>query len=196
MGKPSNFLWLDIETTGLDEQKDYILEVAAAAIRDGMDGDFGVIESYATVVSVPKLSYVWNEVHPVVQEMHEKSGLWWDVKTVGTPIRKVEADLIAFVHSNFDVDEKKGKLYVPLAGGSVHFDKKFINVRMHSLSRLLSHRVMDVSSLKAAYRTWFGPFREDDAEPAHRAMPDILNSISEAKELKQLLKGQVLGELR
>lgn len=75
-----------------------------------------------------------------------------------------------------------GPRSVVLAGSTVAFDQSFLRVHMPGLAELLSHRCFDVSTLKMADRAWADqPFKKAEA---HRAMPDILESLKHAKEIR------------
>ncbi len=88
--------WLDLETNGLDERKGDILEVALVVTDDDLNE---VARTSVVVRPVPRA--VPLEVHPVVQAMHEKNGLWRDVEEIG--VRRFEAEelLCKFVKEVF-----------------------------------------------------------------------------------------------
>jgi len=65
-----------------------------------------------------------------------------------------------------------------LAGSSVHFDRTFLARFTPTLARNLSHRCYDVSAVKLFCRSLGMP--KLPPEEAHRAMPDILESMGHA----------------
>ena len=79
-----------------------------------------------------------------------------------------------------DCGLKKGKC--PLAGNSVHEDKKFIYKDMPNLYAFLHYRIVDVTSIKELVYRWLP---EDYYPPkkklGHRALDDVRESIKELK---------------
>ncbi|KAK6018028.1 oligoribonuclease domain protein, partial [Ostertagia ostertagi] len=75
----------------------------------------------------------------------------------------------------------KGKC--PLAGNSVHFDRRFISKYMPRLDEHLHYRIVDVSTVKELASRWF----PDEYAIAiskrgtHRALDDIRESIEELR---------------
>ena len=51
---PSKLLWLDLEMTGLDAEKDVILEVAVEVT----DLDFKTLDTYEAIVNQPKAKWL------------------------------------------------------------------------------------------------------------------------------------------
>lgn len=74
----------------------------------------------------------------------------------------------------------------PLAGNSVHEDKKFLEKEMPRIIRHLHYRIVDVSSIKELSRRWY-PDTFSKLPPkqlGHRALDDIKESIEELKWYK------------
>lgn len=168
MSKKAKLLWVDLEMTGLDPEKDRILEVAAIAT----DWDFKEIATYTAVVKVgPRLmksrmvGEFWEkfpEVRAALQAQNES----------GKNGRTVENELLAFVDEHFDADDR-----VLLAGNSIHQDRKFIDNEWGRLSKRLHYRMLDVSAWKVVFD---GKYGKQFAKPeAHRALDDIRGSIEE-----------------
>jgi len=177
MGNPHSLVWLDIETTGLNPSKDSILEVAAAIAP--FDDPFNVTFIVDNVIWFhPDLV---NHQDKFIIDMHTKNGLWREcghnlnAKDVG----EVENELLKFITIPQDHNE------FTLAGSSVHFDHSFITAWMPRLTKRLSHRHYDVSSIELFARS-HGMLPPEKAG-AHRAMPDILESIKRAKACRDWL---------
>lgn len=190
----SEFIWLDLETTGLDPDRDIILEFAAGIANDGIGGDFTPIEIVHSVVD-PKSYASWRVyertptgftfdkemdgptalagMDPFVQRMHSKNGLLDELAKPELCCSISEADdyLAALAP-----DGKPS-----LAGNSVHFDLAFIKKHMPKFAARLSHRVFDVSTLLRAERT-YGDSHAAIQVPAsaHRAREDVLASLETA----------------
>ena len=77
----------------------------------------------------------------------------------------------------------------PIAGNSVHADKKFLDKYMPKFSDHLHYRIIDVSTIKELAKRWYpteykkGPKKGS----AHRARDDILESIEELKYYRKAL---------
>lgn len=161
-------LWLDMEMTGLDVEKEVIIEVAAIVT----DLNFNELAHYETVVHQPQ-HYLdnmdaWNKEH------HTKSGL---VKRVefGKDIRLVEKDLCHIVDTQFVNNSEKPVL----AGNSIGQDRLFINKYMPDLAKRLHYRMLDVSSWKVIFNKKFGV--KVNKSEKHRALEDVRESIIELK---------------
>ncbi len=193
-----NFLWLDLETTGLDPRAGHILEWAAVLAADDRDGDMSPIAQYSGVIraKIEPLSekshdYTHKivlagderdviEIDPFVLAMHTRNDLWKDCEGSDTSLADSEEFLVQLCVELAGVPEPKG---IVLAGASVHLDLSWIREHMPRLAKCLSHRVFDVSTLKLANQSWGGvPFAKAEA---HRALPDILESLEQAAAVKR-----------
>lgn len=181
-----HFLWLDLETTGLDPNKCRILEWAAVLAADGVDGDMSVVESFSDVVGFgcadeggdfSGLRAAQAEMDDFVTAMHERNGLI--AECINSTATVADADQFL---SDLCEAQGWGPRQVVLAGSTVAFDQSFLRVHMPRLAGLLSHRCFDVSTLKMADRAWANqPFKKAEA---HRALPDVLESLEHAKEIR------------
>lgn len=172
MTKHAKLLWMDLEMTGLEPEKDRILEVAVIAT----DWNFTEIATYTAVKRVgPRL---------VAERMVGK--FWQDNAGVRDALvaqnnsdtakngRTVENELLAFIEQHFAADTP-----VLLAGNSIHQDRRFIVNEWPRLDARLHYRMCDVSAWKVVFE---GRYRKKFAKPeAHRALEDIRGSIEELK---------------
>ena len=131
------FLFFDCETTGLDPKTQCIIEVSARVYNS----DLVLIQNrhYLAKPSIPV-----EHMEPFAREMHWESGLLKQALAEGQPVRAVEQSLVDLVMSC--MPGEKGSRY--LAGNSIHFDRSFLAVHMPSVLPLLSHRMLDVSSVR------------------------------------------------
>lgn len=173
----TDYLWLDLETTGLDPKTRRIIEVACILTKDDMV-PYGSYES--VVYQNPNVG--WDDV---AKEMHQKSGLFNRVQTEGKDERVVITDLTSFLINFLKKPDKK----IILAGNTVHFDRSHISEQWPVFMPWLSHRHLDVSSFKV-YAEGLGVKKHSTETPAHRAMDDIQNSLKEfayyVAEIKKL----------
>ncbi len=163
-------VWVDLETTGLDPERDVILEVAIV-ITDGKLEEL----THASWVVKPEGSLP--SLDPIVGQMHGSSGLLADAWTMGQPLHQVDVRAAAAVF-------KLGAAGGPIAGSTPQFDLAFIRKYMPILAGCFNHRVFDVSSLKQACCNSTGHDSPDDGtKPAHRALADIRDSIRVAQRV-------------
>ena len=160
-----NYLWLDMEMSGLDVTKCRILEVAAIVT----DGNFTPRESYHAVVHQPPA--VLEAMDDWCKQHHGASGLTAAVAK-GAPEAEVEKQLLALIDRHFAADERP-----ILSGNSIGQDRKFIDAYWPALSRRLHYRMLDVTSFKVVFNEKFGVKYEKRG--SHRALDDILESIAE-----------------
>ena len=173
--KKAKLLWMDLEMTGLDPQKDRILEVAAIAT----DMQLNEIARYEAVVKVDKELIKARMVGEFWERNSETRDALIAQNENGRPIEEVERELIAFIDDYF------GKT-VYLAGNSIHQDRKFIEAEMPELNKKLHYRMLDVSAWKIYFET---ALNKKFVKPeTHRALDDINGSIEELKWYLTFLK--------
>lgn len=159
-------LWMDLEMTGLDVEKERIIEVAAIVT----DLDMNEMAQYHAVVKQDQ-KFVdgmdeWNQKH------HGESGLI-DKIPYGKDPDLVEKELIQFVSEHFSLDRENPVL----SGNSIHQDRRFIDKYWYEFSRLLHYRMLDVSSWKVLFKEKYG--NEFHKSGSHKALDDIRESIAE-----------------
>jgi oligoribonuclease len=181
------YLWIDFECTGLKEREGLILEFAAVLCEDARGGSFEVVEAHENVIAYPGFGRadLMSLMDPFVQNMHTQNGLIDEVLNAAADGGMDLGDADEYLAELCDRLLKGGdpKARVTLAGGSVHFDKKWAEHHMPEFAKRLHYRVHDVSTLKAQERVHGGPF-DDIKGDNHRAMSDVLASIEEAKALR------------
>ncbi|MCM0605373.1 MAG: oligoribonuclease [Xanthomonadaceae bacterium] len=160
-----NFLWLDLEMTGLDEKTHHILELGAVIT----DVEFKPLSQFHKIVYQP--AEVLGLMDDWCVKTHGGSGLTEAVKT-GTPLPQVEKELCDFLKPYFKSDQR-----IILCGNSISNDRRFIDFYMHDFSKKLHYRMIDVSSFKEVFRERYG-VKVEKKNP-HRAIDDILESIRE-----------------
>jgi oligoribonuclease (3'-5' exoribonuclease) len=178
---------LDLETSGLDEQHDQILEVAAV-FGSFVDGAF--VEKGRVQRVLPITSTIENW-HEKVLEMHSKNGLLAEAmkvrkacleKVYGDPLRDVVESLDRHLAGfRCDVGQKW-----TLLGNSVHFDLRFVRRVFPAFAKKLSHRVIDVSSIRLFCESLGRPYVK--GEVAHRAMADVEASLKEFAACQQWIR--------
>lgn len=172
--KPTKLLWVDLEMTGLDPEKDVILEVAAEVT----DFNFKTLASYEALIKHP--DEVLGNMEEWSKNQHGLSGLTERVRTQGRQEEEVKHELVGFIKAQF------GDEPAILAGNSIHNDRIFIKKWWPEVDALLHYRMLDVTSLKIIMQGKYG--YEYDKNDAHRAFDDIQASIAELQHYLELLR--------
>lgn len=174
------FLWFDLETTGLDPACGKILEFAVVLCEDAKGYDFAITDCFSSAVHHDVARDI---ADPFVQQMHDANGLWADVASSDVSLADADAMLEAYAMQLSDGRERS----ITLAGNSVHFDLAWCRVWLPGFARFLSHRVFDVSTLMRAAEAWTG--RKCERITAHRALADVQASIAYARAARKALMG-------
>src|SRR5882672_2689342 len=171
-----NLVWLDLEMTGLDPQRDVILQAALIVTTK----DLAPLEEYACDIWQPEEEL--RKMTPFVRDMHEKNGLIDRVRGSKLELQSAEKRLLERV---------AGWCPYPavLCGNSVGQDKRFVERWMPGLAGYLSYRIIDVSSVKLLARAWYGDIAmfQKPEEGEHDALVDIQNSIAELSHYRTAL---------
>lgn len=175
--KATRLLWVDLEMTGLDPEKDRILEVAAIVT----DWNLKELATYEAVKKVGPSLIKKRMVGDFWEEnAAARDGLIAQNKT-GKNGRTVENELLKFIEKWFPKEEP-----VVLAGNSIHQDRRFIVNEWRRLDKRLHYRMLDVSAWKIVFE---GKYGKRFAKPeAHRALSDIRGSIEELKYYLKKIK--------
>ena len=171
-----HLIWIDCEMTGLDLEKDVLVEIAVLVT----DSELNVIGDGVDVV-IKATDAQLAAMNEYVTQMHTSSGLITEIPK-GISAADAQAQVLAYLLAS-GVTEGKS----PLAGNSVSVDRSFIARDMPALNNFLHYRTIDVSSVKELSRRWFP--RVYFAAPAktgnHRALGDIKDSIAELKYYRE-----------
>jgi oligoribonuclease (3'-5' exoribonuclease) len=175
-------LWTDIESTGLDYDKDYILEIGVAVT----DRSLNIIDSECYVRSFDPNSPMWDrfaDAPQIVLDMHKESGLIDDLYKPEECFDDefIKADIRRFMSEN-GVDKT-----TPVCGSSLRLDRNMLDKFALELFNppSVSYRTIDVSSFKETIRR-YEPVIYSGLEgvyahaiKAHRPLADIEDSIAE-----------------
>ncbi|XP_060702819.1 small fragment nuclease [Hemiscyllium ocellatum] len=163
-------VWVDLEMTGLDIEKDKIIEMACIIT----DADLNILaEGPHLIVNQP--NELLDGMSEWCTEHHGKSGLTQAVRDSKISLQQAEYEFLSFVRQHTPPG------LCPLAGNSVHADKKFLDKYMPQFMKHLHYRIIDVSTIKELCRRWY-PDEYEDApkkKASHRALNDIRESIKE-----------------
>ena len=161
--------------TGLEPDKDKILEVAAIAT----DMELNEVARYEAVIKVDEKLMKSRMVGDFWEKNQTSRDALIAQNETGKPVQEVEEDLLKFIDKNCTKE-----LY--LAGNSIHQDRKFIEREMPELNKRLHYRMLDVSAWKIYFEN---ALKKKFTKPEnHRALDDINGSIEELKWYLTFLK--------
>lgn len=171
-------VWIDCEMTGLDLERDALVEIACIVT----EADLTPLDDGITVVIRPPQESL-DQMAEVVVEMHKNSGLIEEIPA-GIALSDAAAQVLNYVREHVPDNRK-----APLAGSTIYVDRGFLARDMPALDNHLHYRVIDVSSLKELARRWYPKIYYGSPEKTgnHRAMGDILDSIAELRYYREKL---------
>lgn len=170
------WVWLDLEMTGLNVDRDFILEISTLIT----DGNLNLIARGPTIViyqdeTTLKLMDAW------CWEQHTKSKLVDEVRVSPYSTLQAEQETLNFL-----------KMYCKerqaiLCGSSIWQDRVFLMRHMPSIHNFLHYRMIDVSSIKAVARAWYptNPLFTLPKRETHRAQADVDDSIMQLQQLRE-----------
>ncbi|MET9617585.1 oligoribonuclease [Kitasatospora indigofera] len=169
-------VWIDCEMTGLDLDRDALVEVAALVT----DSELNILGDGVDVIIRPPAEAVVN-MPEVVRTMHTSSGLLDELEN-GLTLAEAEALVLAYIREHVP---EAGK--TPLCGNSVATDRGFLARDMPALEGHLHYRIVDVSSIKELSRRWFprAYYNSPQKGGNHRALADIRESIAELRYYRE-----------
>jgi oligoribonuclease len=169
-------VWIDCEMTGLDIERDALIEIACLVT----DGDLNLLDEGIDLIIKPSAEAL-EGMPEVVREMHTTSGLLAELPS-GISVSEAGELVLGYVRGHVGEARK-----APLCGNSIATDRWFIARDMPELDAYLHYRMVDVSSIKELVRRWFP--RAYFASPAkhggHRALADILESVQELRYYRE-----------
>ena len=114
---------------------------------------------------------------------HGQSGLTQRVRESTVDEAQASAALLSFL------GEHTKKRKAPLAGNSIHQDRRFVALYLPEVEDWLHYRNVDVSTVKELGQRWYP--KQYAGRPtkkgSHRAMDDVLESIEELKYYRKAL---------
>ena len=180
----TNIAFIDCETTGINPDGNFLLEVACIVT----DGDLNVLDDlgYNAVISYSKEAALRMRhlvANDFVREMHDKTGLWDLIRgDAAKPLWQVEGELVRYLQSFGNPPRS-----MPIGGNSPRLDANFLDYWMPDVTAELSYRLVDVSSVAQLVRNWYpeNEWSQHVKTSDHTAMHDIQESIREMRFYKE-----------
>ena len=170
-----NLVWIDLEMTGLDPEKEKIIEIATLIT----DSDLNIIAEGPNLVIFQRSELIdamddWN------QKQHGSSGLIEQVSKSDITEQVAEIETLDFI------SKYVGEKVSPMCGNTVSHDRRFLSKYMPRLESYFNYRHIDVSSFKEVAVRWMNEAQVYEKKGSHRAMGDIKESVAELKFYKGL----------
>jgi len=166
--REQRLVWIDLEMTGLDIEKESIIEIATIIT----DGELNIIAHGPNVAITVDESLIegmdeWNTTH------HFESGLVDRIREQGVSLADAEKMTLDFLKEWVDPNT------APLCGNSVWNDRRFLEKEMPNVAEYLHYRMIDVSTVKELARRWYPEVDKYPKKGAHLALDDIIESVEE-----------------
>lgn len=164
-----NLVWIDCEMTGLDPDKERLIEIAVVVtgpnLEPRIEGPVLVIHQPDTILNAMD---AWNK------GTHGRSGLIEKVRASTLTEAEAEAQILAFLRHYV------AKGVSPMCGNSIGQDRRFLVKYMPKLEAYFHYRNVDVSTFKELARRWrpevYSAFKKHQK---HTALADVHESIDE-----------------
>ena len=170
-----HLIWIDLEMTGLDPDRDFIIEIATIVT----DRHLLVLEE-GPVSAIHQDDAVLDAMDEWNTRQHGSSGLVDRVRASRVDEAEAEQRTLAFLRKYLDPGIS------PMCGNGICQDRRFLIRYMPELAAFFHYRNLDVSSLKILARLWaparFEPFEKLST---HMALADIHDSIRELKHYRE-----------
>lgn len=171
----NNLVWLDCEMSGLDPEKERLLEIAVVItgpdLTPRVEGPVVVIHQSNELLAGMD---AWNK------GTHGKSGLIDKVKASTVTEAEAEEQLIQFIKKYVS------KGVAPMCGNTIGQDRRFLLKYLPKLEAWFHYRNLDVSTLKELSKRWkpevYASFKK---QQSHTALADVHESIDELAHYRE-----------
>lgn len=165
----NNLIWIDLEMTGLDPDRNRIIEVATLVT----DVNLNILAEH------PGLAIHQSEMHLAIMDnwnmrTHTGSGLIDRVRQSTLNEEEVTSQMLAFLQQWVPPGKS------PICGNSVGQDRRFLFRYMPALEGYFHYRYLDVSTLKELAYRWKPEITPRfNKKNTHQALDDIRQSVAE-----------------
>ena len=171
----TSLIWIDMEMSGLDPDRDRILEIAIVIT----DVNLNVVAE-APVLVLHQPDSVLDAMDSWNTSTHARTGLTERVRASGIDEADAEQRMLDFVAQYVPPSTS------PMCGNSVHQDRRFLARYMPRLESFFLYRNLDVSTLKELARRWRPSLLDGLVKIGkHEALADIHESIDELKYYRE-----------
>lgn len=171
----NRLVWLDMEMTGLDPDKERIIEVAVVVTEPDL-----TVVAEGPVLVIHQPDSLLDAMDNWNKSTHGKSGLIDKVKASTITETQAEDTLLAFLAQHVPAGKS------PLCGNTISQDRRFMYNYMTRLEQFFHYRNLDVSTLKELARRWKPEvYKGFEKKSRHEALADIYDSIAELKYYRE-----------
>lgn len=163
-----NLVWIDLEMTGLDPERNVIIEIASLVT----DRDLNILAE-GPCLAIARTEEELATMDPWNVHTHTASGLITRIQNSGVTAAEAERQTLLFLRRWLP----KGAS--PLAGNSIAQDRRFLRREMPKIEEFLHYRNLDVSTVKELVRRWYPALPPAEKKQAHQALEDIRESVNE-----------------
>jgi oligoribonuclease len=168
-------IWVDLEMTGLDPDRDVVIEIATIVT----DAHLNVIAE-GPVLAIHQVDAVLATMDEWNTRQHGQSGLTQRVRESRLDEEAVQDLTLEFLRRHVPPGKS------PMCGNSICQDRRFMARRMPRLEAFFHYRNLDVSTVKELARRW----RPDvlatvTKQGNHLALDDIRDSIAELRHYRE-----------
>lgn len=169
--RTDNLIWIDLEMTGLDPERDRIIEIATVVT----DSELNVVDE-GPVLAVYQPDERLEAMDEWNTRQHSGSGLVERVRSSPVDESEAERKTLDFLSRYVPANSS------PMCGNTICQDRRFLARYMPALERYFHYRHLDVSTLKELARRWAPDLAANFKKTAtHLALDDIYDSIRELR---------------
>lgn len=171
----NNLIWLDLEMTGLEPEKDLILEIATVVT----DGELRVLAE-GPCLAIHQSDAVLDGMDPWCVEQHGKSGLTQRCRESSVTVLDAQARTLEFL-APWCLAGKS-----PLCGNTIGQDRRFLVKYMPRLHEFFHYRSVDVSTIKELVARWYPDAKYNYSKTKqHLSLADVHESIEELRHYRK-----------
>lgn len=174
MAASDRLVWIDLEMTGLDPERERIIEMATLVT----DSDLNLVAE-GPVIAVHQPDSLLEAMDEWCTRTHGDSGLTQRVRESKVSEAEAEQQTLDFLKQHLKAGDS------PLCGNSIGQDRRFLVKYMPELEAFFHYRNLDVSTIKELARRWRPEVLKGvKKKGSHLALDDIRDSIEELRHYR------------
>lgn len=173
--KRDNLIWIDLEMTGLNPDRDRIIEIATVVTNPDLE-----VVAEGPVIAIHQPDSILEMMDSWNVSQHTKSGLVSRVQASLVTEEQAQAETIEFLMQHVPPGKS------PMCGNSICQDRRFLYRWMPKLEHYFHYRNLDVSSIKILAQHWAPHIWQGvKKDSKHIALDDVYQSIAELRYYRQ-----------
>ena len=171
-----NLVWMDLEMSGLEPERDVILEIATIVTDPNLN-----ILAEGPVLAIHQTENIFEGMDDWNKRQHTQSGLVERCRKSTLTMADADKMTLDFIKP---FTTERGNV---LCGNSITQDRRFLYKYMPLLTGWLNYRNIDVSSIKELTFRWYPDLPEFQKMEKHQALDDIRESIAELEYYRKTI---------